>query len=218
MWIRRTVSGLVADHMTRGPAYLQVGQSAAEALRRMRALGIRHLPILDEAERVVGVLSDRELFLAKRERGIDPDDVMVDELMAGGPYCVEPNQRLEEVAREMAHRRIGCAIVVEHGRLVGILTTTDALRALAEFVAALRGLTHAPHGRVTRLHIEEGYGFLLTADGRELYFDRWCVSGGSLDRLAIGSEVRFTEEPGDEGARAATVDPLGAWPDLPAPH
>jgi cold shock CspA family protein/ribosome-associated translation inhibitor RaiA len=62
-----------------------------------------------------------------------------------------------------------------------------------------------PHARVTRLFPEKGYGFLETADGREIYFHRNSVLNNAFDRLAIGSTASFTEEKGDHGPQASTV-------------
>jgi cold shock CspA family protein len=58
---------------------------------------------------------------------------------------------------------------------------------------------------VNRLFPEEGYGFLETPDGREIYFHRHSVLYPGFDRLAIGTEVRFVEEPGEKGPQASTV-------------
>lgn len=58
--------------------------------------------------------------------------------------------------------------------------------------------------RVARLFRDEGYGFLETADRREVYFHRNSVLG-DFDALAPGTEVRFHEEAGDEGPQASTV-------------
>lgn len=58
--------------------------------------------------------------------------------------------------------------------------------------------------RVVRLFPDEGYGFLATADGREVYFHRNSVLG-AFEALAAGAEVRFHEEKGDEGPQASTV-------------
>jgi cold shock CspA family protein len=52
---------------------------------------------------------------------------------------------------------------------------------------------------------EEGYGFLATPDGREIYFHRHSVLHPGFDRLAIGTEVRFVEESGEKGPQASTV-------------
>jgi ribosome-associated translation inhibitor RaiA len=58
--------------------------------------------------------------------------------------------------------------------------------------------------RVARLLPERDCGFLITADGREIYFHRHSVLG-DFDALAPGSEVRFHETSGDEGPQASTV-------------
>lgn len=59
-------------------------------------------------------------------------------------------------------------------------------------------------GRVARLAPGGDYGFLATADGREVYFHRNSVLG-DFDALVDGAEVRFHEEAGDEGPQASTV-------------
>jgi cold shock CspA family protein len=68
---------------------------------------------------------------------------------------------------------------------------------------------HEPRALVVRLFpgssSEEGYGFLKTPDGQELYFHRNSVRHGDFDRLAVGTEVRFEEEEGEKGPQARTV-------------
>jgi len=67
----------------------------------------------------------------------------------------------------------------------------------------------APHARVVRLDPGQGYGFLQTADGREVYFHRNSVVRGGFDDLTVGTEVRFVEEEGEQGPQAASVAPVG---------
>ena len=71
--------------------------------------------------------------------------------------------------------------------------------------------THEPpaHARVRQVFAEEGYGFLTTADGRDIYFHRNALRDGTFDRLQIGAEVTFVEEDGDKGPQASTVRPVG---------
>jgi len=96
------------------------------------------------------------------------------------------------------------------------LAIRDAFRAarrqLQDYVRERRGLVKAhdtpPHGRVTKLFPEEGYGFLETPDGAEVYFHRNAVLD-SFEELAIGSEVRYTEEEGDRGPQATSVRLVG---------
>jgi cold shock CspA family protein len=62
-----------------------------------------------------------------------------------------------------------------------------------------------PHGMVEKL-FAEGYGFLRAVDdGRQFYFHRNSVLHGDFERLAIGTEVRFHPEEGEQGPQASTV-------------
>jgi cold shock CspA family protein len=94
---------------------------------------------------------------------------------------------------------------------VAIREAFDAMRRrLEDYVRQQRGSikTHeAPllSGRVTKLFRPEGYGFLETLDGREIYFHGNSVLAPGFDRLEIGTEVRFAEEQGAEGPQASTV-------------
>lgn len=62
-----------------------------------------------------------------------------------------------------------------------------------------------PHGWVVQLFPDDGYGFLATREGREIYFHRNSVLPPGFDQLAIGSQVAFCEEQGHEGPQACTV-------------
>ena len=58
---------------------------------------------------------------------------------------------------------------------------------------------------VSRLFPEAGYGFIRTADGRDVYFHRNSVADGDFDRLSIGTQVRFEEGEGLKGPQATTL-------------
>ncbi len=66
-----------------------------------------------------------------------------------------------------------------------------------------------PHGEVSRLMPDEDYGIIESSDGREIYFHRNSVLNDEFDNLDIGSEVRYAEEPGEEGPQASTVVMIG---------
>ncbi len=86
-----------------------------------------------------------------------------------------------------------------------------AQRRLKDHAERQRGevKTHfeKPVARVVRIFTEEGYGFLATPEGREVYFHENAVLGGKFEALSIGMAVTFNEEPGDEGAQAVSVAP-----------
>jgi cold shock CspA family protein/ribosome-associated translation inhibitor RaiA len=87
-----------------------------------------------------------------------------------------------------------------------------AQRRLHDYAQVQRGTVKqavgAPRAVVSRLFPFEGYGFLETADGREIYFHRNSVRRADFDALAVGSAVRFVEEAGDQGPQASTVTML----------
>ena len=82
-------------------------------------------------------------------------------------------------------------------------------RQLEEVVREQRGdvkVHELPqHGKVARLLANEGYGFIETADGRELYFSRENVVHPAFDDLQPGTAVQFIEEPADSGPQAKRV-------------
>lgn len=83
-----------------------------------------------------------------------------------------------------------------------------AIRKLQDFVREQRGdvkVHETPlHGRVTKI-FEEGYGFIETPDGRELYFQRDNLAYPDFDELEIGTEVQFLEQVSGEGMQAKRV-------------
>jgi len=84
-----------------------------------------------------------------------------------------------------------------------------AKRQLQDFARRQRGDVKihipVPIAAVAKLFPEEGYGFLETADGREIYFHRNSVLNGDFENLKIGTEVRFAEEQGVNGPQASTL-------------
>jgi acetoin utilization protein AcuB len=98
---------------------------------------IRHLPVVEEG-RVVGVVSNRDLGLAEALLLDESRDVAIADVMSADVYVVDPRANLGQVARSMAESKLGSAIVVERGNVVGIFTTVDALNALSQ---AVRGFS-----------------------------------------------------------------------------
>jgi len=97
---------------------------------------------------------------------------------------------------------------------VAIRDTFDAARRLLEDRARRQRQkvkTHEvpPHGKVSELSPEMDYGRISTPEGRSIYFHRNSVLNADFDELKLGTEVRFAEEPGDEGPQASTVRVIG---------
>ncbi len=101
---------------------------------------IRHMPVLDENGRLCGVVSQRDLFrgalataigLAKSAQAKLLGSLLVKEIMTANPLTTTPDTPLQDAAKIMLRRKIGCMPVVEGDRLVGILTEADFVAHLA---------------------------------------------------------------------------------------
>ena len=134
---------LVRDVMTSDPITIRPQGDPRAALGLCKSGRFRRLPVVDGEGHVVGIVTRGmlERFLATappptiqaRQHGIT-------QVMAAPVITVSPDDPMEEAARLMVTRQIGSLPVVDHGRLVGIITETDIFK---EFVEILGGQTTA---------------------------------------------------------------------------
>lgn len=128
----------IHKYMSTTPHTIGVEQTIATASKVMSEHGVRHLPVL-HGGRVVGMLSQRDVTLIETLKDVDPAVVTVEDAMSSSPYVVDTDTLLTEVASTMAEHKYGSAIVVQANRVVGVFTTVDACRVLAEvFTTRLR--------------------------------------------------------------------------------
>ncbi len=132
----------VADVMTREVVTIGEEDNLLEVMQGMEQLQVRHLPVVDEDSKLVGLITQRDLLAlasgalgatllqASRERIVE-ENTFVAEVMVRDPITVKPETPLEEAARVMLEEKIGALPVVDdEGRLVGIVTQHDMLRLL----------------------------------------------------------------------------------------
>lgn len=115
----------------------------ADGLMRMDR--IRHLPVLSGG-RLVGIVTQRDLFRAGVALLAEPGGgdessparrgIRVGEVMAREVFTAHPDADLGAAVEMMLQQRVGCLPVVEEGRLVGLVSETDGLRALARLLGA----------------------------------------------------------------------------------
>lgn len=122
----------VGEHMTAAPVCVQLDADLSEAVDLMQRHHIRHLPVMD-GESLTGVVTDRDLAMIESLLPEEWERICVAEAMTPEPYTVQPDAALWEVAKHMAREKFGCAVITdERGAVVGLFTTTDALRVLAD--------------------------------------------------------------------------------------
>ena len=138
---RRAMS--VRDWMSRQVTTVRPETKLDAAAALMRDRNVRHLPVVDGVGRLVGIVTARDLRQALfapavlAERTDLPavlGTLTVGDVMTRGVVSVRAVTTIREAARVMHERRLGALPVVEGGRLVGILTETDVLRAFQELL------------------------------------------------------------------------------------
>lgn len=112
--------------MTQHPRTLCLDDSIGEAWRALDELEVRHLPIVNRLDEVVGMLSDRDLVRTSRD---SPNPVAT--LMSDHVVAVTPDTPLDDVIERLVKGHIGALPVIdEEHHVVGIVSYVDVLRAL----------------------------------------------------------------------------------------
>jgi CBS domain-containing protein len=114
----------VQDVMTRGVVTIASTLPAEDGYNLMRTRGVHHLVVADEG-RVAGVLSDRDA--GGRQGSPVRRNRTVAELMTDRVVTVPPSTTVRKAANLMRGRSIGCLVVTERERIIGILTVADLL-------------------------------------------------------------------------------------------
>lgn len=123
------------EHFMTPVPYTICGDSTIDhAVRMMKELNIRHLPVRNAEGTLVGILSDRDIKGAGSLHGFHHKRIKVEDAMTPDPYTVDINEELGDVTLRMAQKKYGCTVIEHRGEVVGIFTATDALRLLAELV------------------------------------------------------------------------------------
>ena len=122
----------VREYMTHLPVEAEKCESIADALQLMDGRQIHHLPVMN-GSRVAGIVTHRDLLAARARWGKNADEKPLEEICRRDVLCVNPMTGVDHVAKQMLERGVGSAVVLDGGFVVGIFTTTDALRLLCDF-------------------------------------------------------------------------------------
>lgn len=130
---------LVSEVMKSPVVTVKRGDKLMDLVNLSRRQGIRHLPVV-EGEKLVGIISDRNLrenthqlrlFSLLMEVAASLEKAVAETIMVREVITTTPDTPLSEAARVMRERKIGCLPVVEHGKVVGIVTESDLISHLA---------------------------------------------------------------------------------------
>ncbi len=130
----------VRDRMSRSPVTITSDESLQTAMELLHKHNVRELPVVEHGE-LIGIVTDRDLreiapsypvFRDQEEIRYYLQNLKVAKAMTVDPLKISPERSLLEAAKVLHTYRIGALPVVEGGRLVGIISVTDILKAFIE--------------------------------------------------------------------------------------
>jgi acetoin utilization protein AcuB len=168
----------VSRWMTRSPVVVGSNENLAVVRNKMEQGGFHRVPVVDNGK-LVGIVSDRDL----RQHVGTLERVKVNGVMTQPVVTLTPTTMLEQAANLMVRHKIGGVPVVEQGKVVGMLTATDLMRAFAEVLGGTQE-------GVSRIDLA------LAGDSSELAMVVQLVSQESCEILGVGSY-----QAGEEGGQ-----------------
>ena len=138
----------VSDWMTTKVFSVSANDNVAEAIRIMKEKKIKHLPVVDESNKVVGILSDRDIkeYTPSKVSSFDVHELnyilfttKVKSIMKKKVFTTGLDTPIEEAAMTMLDNDIGCLPVVENKKLTGIISDKDLFRVLVDITGVKQG-------------------------------------------------------------------------------
>jgi acetoin utilization protein AcuB len=136
---------LVRERMTRNPIFIRPDTPVTEAQALMKREKIHHLPVLDKDEKLVGIVTEKDLLYASPSVATTLSvfemtsllaKLKVEKVMSRDVIAIAEDMPLEEAARIMADRGIGGLPIVRGKAMVGIITESDLFRIFIELFGA----------------------------------------------------------------------------------
>lgn len=116
-----------------------------EAAKMMKEVDTGIIPVVDDQDhnKVLGLITDRDITIRAVAEGIDLKNAKVMDFMSKNVDCVSPDQDTSMAVEEMANRQLKRLCVVENGKLIGMLSLGDLAEIAPELVEkAMKGISH----------------------------------------------------------------------------
>ena len=217
--------GFMREMIQRNPVTINPEASFFEVRKIIQDKGIRHLPVVDKKNKLVGIVTDRDIreaapsdasTLSINEMNYLLERLKVSSFMTPKDklITISPDTLVEEAVELMHDKKIGCLPVVEGGKLYGIFTETDALALLVDLFGIKQKGT-----RLT-IALEDKPGELLTIFGVFKEHDvnvisitspSFIVDGKRLTAVRIRTE-KYKAIVQDLENAGFSVLSIGKWP------
>jgi CBS domain-containing protein len=119
---------IIKDVMTSNPCSIDAEKSVAYAAKMMREEDVGLAPIV-EGDKLIGMLTDRDIAIRVVAEGRNPEQVKVADVASKQVVAIDPQQDLDEALRIMAEHQVRrLPVVEEDGKLVGVVAQADIAR------------------------------------------------------------------------------------------
>jgi acetoin utilization protein AcuB len=201
---------IVSKVMTRNPVFIHPDVSLSDARSLMDRERIGHLPVLDKSNNLVGIITKKDLLKAGPSPATSLDmyeisyllsKLTVEKIMEKNVITVEENEVVEESARIMADKGIGCLPVMNGSLLVGIITDTDlfhvfvhAFGARHEGIRITLYMNEKPGqlAKFTSAVAEKGGNFVafMSSEGEDMSHRRATLKISGISRADVEAAVK----------------------------
>jgi len=214
---------LLVKHLMSWPVITVFNTSTVgESLELIREKNIRHLPVIDSSQNLVGIATETDLLkVFPNSKGLSTfqanllSRTPVEKVMQSNPICISPDTIVEEAALSMRTNKISCLPVLDSkNKLVGLLAKNDIIGA---FIASL-GLGDAGT-RITIVY-KKKWGFLSElisfADQRNVCIDNIVTFGPEIVLKVKGKATDFVNDLRDADYTISDVSFINPSPEAKA--
>ncbi len=118
------------NHISESLITVSTTEVIERALKIMQSHNFRHLPVTDENQKVIGLVSDRDLF-----RGLSENKQKISDVMSTNLKTIDINDDIEDVVQKMIHHKISAIPITKDQEIIGLITTEDLMFLLLKFLS-----------------------------------------------------------------------------------
>jgi len=219
--------GFVREKIQRNPVTISPDATLFQAWGYLHVRGVRHLPVADKEDRLVGIVTDRDIREASPSDAASLSVHELSDLLANLKVSafmtpkeklitITPDTLIEEAVQLMHDHKIGCLPVLEAGKLYGIFTETDALSHFVD-VFGLRqkgarltiALEDKPGTMVGMFEVFKKHNMSVTS----MVSPSFMVEGKRVAAIRIGTE-KYKPIVKDLEKAGYAVLSVGKWPSV----
>ena len=116
---------VIKDIMSDPAVVVHKSFSISDTAGIMRENNIGAVPVVDSDDKIIGIVTDRDIVIRATARGLNPDTTKISDIMSENVSCVSPDTDIDEVADKMSRDKVRRIPVVDNGIVMGVVALSD---------------------------------------------------------------------------------------------